>query len=319
MKKLKFNKKRLTALLLAGNMLLCSGCGKNEKKDECKVINPYSLSETLVVTRSDDTVDIARKVYIDESIFALRYEHKDHEHYKSLITEDIYSTNECDIDKATYAIFPIVSAGTMIHYSQLNSKNISYYLTEDELLKIKNGEFTKNDEDNVLKRIMENNIELENSIADELVEPVEETTENIADTTESQIVDVNEDVKTYELKKLYVSETSSPFNDSTMPYIFLQMDYTQKYYREYHGEFFTVEKDSDSARWGYENNFQDWNPEFVISNSIEPLSMYLTEEEMKNSKAGQLTELQLDGILDRIRSDYKQQLPEKDHSKSLTK
>lgn len=330
MKNLKFDKKRLTALLLAGNMLLFSGCGKSEEEEECKVITSYNLPKTLVVTRSDDTVDIAKKIYINESSFALEYEHKDHDHYKSLITGEIYSTNECDIDKAAYTICPAVSAGTMAHYSQLNSKSVSYYLTDEELIKIKNGEFTRNDEDNVLKRILESNVKVdhvteseplesvEEATESEPLEPVEETTKNVTDTTDKEVVEINANVKTYDLKELYVSETSSPFNDSTIPYIFWQMDYDPEYYREYHGEFFTVDKNSYSASYAYENNFQDWNPEFVISDSIVPLSMYLTEEEMKSSEAGQLTELQLDGILDRIRSEYKQQLSEKGYSKSLT-
>ena len=325
MKNLKFNKKRLTALLLAGNMVLFSGCGKMEEKDECKIITPYTLSDTLVVTRPDATLDIAKEVYINESMFALQYEHKDHNHYKSLISGDIYSTNECNIDEASYAYFPIISAGKMIHYSQLSSKNISDYLTEEELLKIKNNEFTKTDEDNAIKRILESAVELEKStenipdlVDNDIVEnQADDIVENQADDiVENQVNDINEDVKTYDLEKLYVSETLSPFSESILPYIFLQTDYNLDYYKEYHGNFYLVDKDSLAA---YDNNFQDWNQEFFISSSIKPLSDYLTEEEIKNSKNGQLTELQLDSILAKIRNDYKQQAIENDNSKNLTK
>lgn len=295
MRKIELNKKRIAALLASGVMMTFTGCSKSDDNNP-KIINQYNLSDTFVVTRSDDTADIAKKIYVTGC--------KDHNHYRSRITDEIYSTNKCDVNETCYTFFPAASAGTMAHYSQLSSKDISYYLTTDEKLKIKNEEFTKEDEEVAIKRIFEEILkQQEESQEEQTTESAEEveTIEEIASSSESDI--------TYDLSELYISKVTNPAGDGEEKYyIFKEMDendenYTKDCYKEYHGEFFVVPSYSLSAQ-------KVNTPNCVIAKSIGHLSYWLetnqgqTLDAFIDKQTQQVTEKQLEDILNVMNGNY---------------
>lgn len=123
-----------------------------------------------------------------------------------------------------------------------------------------------------------------------------------------------QNVKTFDMDGLIVMENTNVNNESDL-YI-LRATGTSGICYEYHDEFKAWYRLHPET----EEHIFDVCHEYIHFNEYQPLFNYLTDEEITtlSNNSGEISTLELDEILARIRFEYKQQISENNHSRSLT-
>lgn len=141
--KLKLDKntsKRIVALALATTMTTgaLSGC-----KSKDNLLDGTILENTRVITFEDGHIDIAENTRVKTNVdgnFDIASEHN-HNHYKSIITNECFSTSDCNLKAIDYK------------YEITSDESIVAYLTPEEIVKFATEEITNEDIKNIILRI----------------------------------------------------------------------------------------------------------------------------------------------------------------------
>lgn len=168
-----------------------------------------------------------------------------------------------------------------------------------------------------------NNTSSSNAISNELVNEYLEDYITKRSTLEKDIekllkqkeeLENSETSKTFDVDDLIVIEHTKANNQSDL-YI-LCYNGNGGIYSEYHDNFVAWYRLHDHT----EEHIHDFCPKYVHFNEGQPLFNYLTNEEIEKTirNGGEITMLDLDQILNRIRNEYIEQLSEKNYSRSLT-
>lgn len=136
--KLKLDKntsKRIVALALATTMTTgaLSGC-----KSKDNLLDGTILENTRVITFEDGHIDIASE---NSHNYTFRLSEHNHNHYKSIITNERFSTSDCNLTAIDYK------------YEITSDESIVAYLTPEEIVKFATEEITNEDIKNIILRI----------------------------------------------------------------------------------------------------------------------------------------------------------------------
>lgn len=128
--------KKIVALALATTITtgVLSGCNSKSKDN---LLDGTILENTRVITFEDGHIDIATEIngrYLD-------LKSKEHNHYKSIITNEEFAPLECESSSIYYK------------YEITTDESIVAYLTPEEIVKFTNEEVTSEDVKNILLRI----------------------------------------------------------------------------------------------------------------------------------------------------------------------
>ena len=124
----------ISATMILGSSL--AGCGN--KKDS--LLENTILEQARVITFEDGHVDIA----ILES-----YCFYDHPNYNSIITNEYFTTPECENKYTGYTLLKKENI--------INDESIVAYLTEEEIIKASKDKLTDDDITNIIARIIAKN------------------------------------------------------------------------------------------------------------------------------------------------------------------
>ena len=134
--------KKIVALALATTITsgAMSGC-KNNSKDN--LLAGTILERARVISFEDGHIDIVK--ISENHIFIPQHEHN---HYKSIITNEVFTTTECNATVIEHK------------YEIKNDESIIIYLTSEEISKFAANEATNEDVKNIILRIFIENEEL---------------------------------------------------------------------------------------------------------------------------------------------------------------
>ena len=151
MDKIKNLKVRIAALALSGAMVFTTltGCAKKS------YLSNTDLEEAKVITYEDGNKDVVKHEGYCTSYSC------DEKIYRSIVTNEYIVNDNCK--EQYYTPAPAFTSHYLNHYNIDSIDSIASYLTTDEIIKAAKGELTDDDVFEILKRILNNNGQKENS------------------------------------------------------------------------------------------------------------------------------------------------------------
>lgn len=133
----KMKNKKIAKRVIIGGCALALVSTLASCKEYKTEINSKTFLGNRVITFNDGTKDVAEI-----------FEHcnkGNHDHYKSLITGELYNGDNCNFD--------VLENHRLYHYDIKSDESIAKYMTTDELNNLMNGEISKEDLNTIVLRI----------------------------------------------------------------------------------------------------------------------------------------------------------------------